>query len=97
MSLEELSQVHLSIATGQAISLEKAPATATITDAAEIAAMGAHTLDNILETVPGFHVGISLITRMTSIYSIRGMNTGFTPLSIQLMPVRIVASRSRTK
>ncbi|MFO1388443.1 TonB-dependent receptor plug domain-containing protein [Cellvibrio sp.] len=77
LSLAELGQVQISIATGNSTSLEKAPATASVIYAAEIEAMGARNLDEILETVPGLHVGLSALSRLDSVYSIRGIHTGF--------------------
>lgn len=77
LSLAELGQVPISIATGNSTSLDKAPATASVIYAAEIEAMGARNLDEILESVPGLHVGISSLSRLDSIYSMRGIHTGF--------------------
>ena len=77
LSLAELGQVQISIATGNGTSLDKAPATASVIYAAEIEAMGARNLDEILETVPGLHVGLSALSRLDSVYSIRGIHTGF--------------------
>src|SRR5437870_724924 len=53
LSLAELGQVQISIATGNSTPLDKAPATASVIYATEIEAMGARTLDEVLETVPG--------------------------------------------
>lgn len=77
LSLAELGQVQISIATGNSTSLDKAPATASVIYAADIEAMGARNLDEILESVPGMHVGISVLSRLDSVYSIRGIHTGF--------------------
>jgi len=85
LSLAELGQLQTSIATGNNTELDKAPATATIIYAAEIEAMGANNLDEVLETVPGLHVAPSSLSRLDSIYSIRGIHTGFDPQVLLLM------------
>lgn len=77
LSLAELGQVQISIATGNSTPLDKAPATASVIYAAEIEAMGARTLDDVLETVPGLHVSLSSLSRLDSVYSMRGVHTGF--------------------
>lgn len=79
LSLAELGQVEISIATGNSTPLDKAPATASVIYATEIEAMGARTLDDVLETVPGLHVSLSSLSRLDSVYSIRGIHTGFNP------------------
>lgn len=75
----------VSIATGSSKPIYKAPAVASVITATEIAEMGARNLNDILETVPGLHVGVSAINRMDSIYSIRGIHTGFNPQVLVLM------------
>jgi len=77
LSLAELGQVQISIATGNSTPLDKAPATASVIYAAEIEAMGARTLDDVLETVPGVHISLSTLSRLDSVESIRGIHTGF--------------------
>lgn len=79
LSLAELGQVEISIATGNSTPLDRAPATATVISASEIQAMGARTLNEVLETVPGLHVSLSSLSRLDSVYSIRGIHTGFNP------------------
>lgn len=85
LSLAELGQVQISIATGNSTSLDKAPATASVIYAADIAAMGARNLDEVLETLPGLHVSLSSLSRLESVYSIRGVHTGFNPQVLLLM------------
>lgn len=75
LSLAELSQIKVSIATGNGTPLDKAPATATVINAAEIEVMGARNLDEILESVPGLHVSLSPLSRLDAVYSIRGIHT----------------------
>jgi len=75
LSLVELGQIKVSIATGNGTPLDKAPSTATVINAAEIEAMGARNLDEVLETVPGLHVSLSSLSRLDAVYSIRGIHT----------------------
>jgi outer membrane receptor for ferrienterochelin and colicins len=77
LSLQELSQVNVTIATGNATPLDKAPASASVLSAADIAASGARTLDDLLQMIPGVHVAPSSFSRIDSIYYIRGIHTGF--------------------
>jgi len=85
LSLAELGQVQISIATGNSTSLDKAPATASVIYAADIEAMGARNLDDVLETIPGLHVSLSSLSRLDSVYSVRGIHTGFNPQVLLLM------------
>jgi iron complex outermembrane receptor protein len=62
----------VSIATGNQKSLRLAPAVATVITAADIKAMGATDLDQVLETVPGLHVA-RLAATYTPIWVIRGI------------------------
>jgi iron complex outermembrane receptor protein len=77
LTLEELGKIKVSIATGNNTPIEQAPAVATVITARQIEAMGARTLDEVLETVPGLHVSYSGANRLDSIYSIRGIHTSF--------------------
>lgn len=98
LSLAELGQVQISIATGNSTPLDKAPATASVIYAADIAAMGARNLDEVLETLPGLHVSLSSLSRLDSVYSIRGIHTGFNPQVLLLMngiPVENTVSGGR--
>jgi len=79
LSLEELSAISVSIATGTENTLEQAPAVASVITAESIRNLSARTLDEVLETVPGLHVSLSNINRLDSIYSIRGIHAGFNP------------------
>lgn len=76
---EELLSVYgdeelISIATGTKQPIAKAPAVATVITAEDIRAMGASDLDEVLETVPGFHVSRAEIG-YTAMYFIRGIFT----------------------
>ncbi len=85
LSLAGLGQVQISIATGNSTPLDRAPAAATVITASEIQAMGARNLNEVLETVPGLHVSLSSLSRLDSVYSIRGIHTGFNPQVLLMM------------
>ena len=69
----------VSIATGTYQPITKAPSTASIITADDIKAMGAITLDQVLESVPGLHVIPSTLDRLNPVYTIRGIYTGQNP------------------
>lgn len=75
MSLEELMEVEVTVTTGTPKSLKLAPAVASVITSEYIEQIGAATLNEILETVPGLHVSPSGPTIFTSIWSIRGIHT----------------------
>ncbi len=70
-------KASVSIATGSAQPLRRAPAVASVITAEDIAAMGATDLDQVLEAVPGIHVLRSPVF-YTPLYAIRGVFTGTT-------------------
>lgn len=74
----------LSIATGQKQLIAKAPAVASVITADDIAALGATTLEEILETVPGIHVSLSS-TYLSPIVSVRGVYTDKNPQVLMLV------------
>ena len=85
MSLEELGKVPItSLATGTETPLDKAAAIASVITQADISAMGATDLDQILETVPGVHVGRSNQT-FTPKYNIRGITASFNAQTLVLI------------
>ncbi len=63
-------------ATGSQLPIHKAPAVASIITAKDIEQMGATTLSEVLETVPGIHVGPSADSGYRTNYDIRGIYTG---------------------
>jgi outer membrane receptor for ferrienterochelin and colicins len=63
-------------ATGSQLPVHKAPAVASIVTAEDIEEMGATTLAEVLETVPGVHVGPSVDSGYRTNYHIRGIYTG---------------------
>ena len=74
----------VSIATGSAQSLARAPATATVITASDIKAMGATEFDQVLAAVPGLHVSVSHIA-YNPIYSFRGSFTNYNPQVLMLV------------
>lgn len=78
MSLEELVEVEVTVATGTTKPLKLAPAVASVMTAKDIERIGATSLDQVLETVPGLHVTPSG-TWFSSIWSIRGIHTSINP------------------
>ncbi len=77
---EELALIYgdkatVSIATGSQQDLRRAPAVATVITAEEIATMGATTLNDALESVPGVHVSRTSI-RYAPTYIFRGIGGG---------------------
>lgn len=70
----------VSIATGTKQLLRKAPSTASVITAEDIAAMGATTLSEVLETVPGMHVSRDRLQSIyTPTYGMRGILTDAAP------------------
>jgi outer membrane receptor for ferrienterochelin and colicin len=85
MSLEELGQIRVTtLASGTATPLDKAAAVATVITEEDIIAMGATDLDQVLETVPGVHIGNSPIA-FTPKYNIRGITSQYTAQTLVLI------------
>jgi len=87
----------ISIATGTSKPIHLAPSVASVITAKDIKAMGARTLDEALETVPGLHVSKSS-NRNNSIYSFRGIRTDGNPqvlLLVNGMPFNDLITGSR--
>ncbi len=83
--LEELGKVRVtSLATGTETPLDKAAAIATLITEEDIIAMGATDLDEILETVPGIHVGRS-DQAFAPKYNIRGITSSYNPQTLMLI------------
>lgn len=74
----------ISIATGTEKPIHLAPSVASLITENDIKAMGARTLDEALESVPGLHVSADPY-RQSAIYSIRGIHTGFNPQVVMLL------------
>jgi outer membrane receptor protein involved in Fe transport len=78
---DELASIYgdkstISLVTGNRQPLRRAPAVATVITAQDIAAMGATDLDEVLETVPGIHVGRNN-QGYNPLYVIRGIYSEF--------------------
>ncbi|MGI1678608.1 MAG: TonB-dependent receptor [Cellvibrionaceae bacterium] len=73
----------VSIATGTNKALRLAPSVASVITAEDIWEMGAKTLDDVIESIPGVHV--SLGARNTSLFSIRGIHTSYNPQVLLLV------------
>jgi len=85
-------------ATGSQKPVHLAPSVASVITAEDIKNMGATTLDEALETVPGLHVSPSNKNQLDSIYSIRGIHTSLNPEVLVLvngLPVSYVYTDSR--
>lgn len=73
----------ISITTGMAQPISRAPAVATVITADDIEAIGASDLDEVLETVPGLHVAHSTLG-YAPIYTIRGIASQYNPQVLML-------------
>lgn len=71
-------------ATGSLKPVHLAPSVASVITAEDIEHLGATTLDEVLETVPGLHINPSFV-HLDSIYSIRGIHTSLNPQVLVLM------------
>ncbi|MBU0483120.1 MAG: TonB-dependent receptor [Proteobacteria bacterium] len=79
MDLEQLTGLEVSLATGSLKPLRLAPAVASVITAEDIEKMGAATLDDVLQTVPGLYAAPSGFNIFSSIWSIRGVRTSNNP------------------
>ncbi len=68
----------VSVATGSAQSLRRAPAVASVFTAEDIRAMGARDLREVLNRVPGFHVSVSPFIYEPR-YQVRGVHSTYSP------------------
>lgn len=85
---DELAQAYgdkttVSIATGAAQLLRRAPAVATVITAQDIALMGATDIDQVLATVPGIHVGRNN-QGYNPLYIVRGIYSEFNAQTLVL-------------
>jgi len=90
--LAELVELEVSLATGTSKPLNLAPSVATVITADDIEAMGAATLDEVLETVPGLHVQPSVGNIFSPIWTIRGIYSQANPqvlLMIDGLPLKL--------
>lgn len=77
-------KASVSIATGDRQSLRRAPSVASVITAEDIAAMGATDLDEVMETVPGVHVGRSA-NLYAPLYVFRGIFTQYNAQALMLV------------
>ncbi len=82
LSLKALMDIPITVASGFEQALADAPSTVTLITEAQWQAMGASHLAEVLETIPGVHVGLSQAALTTDVYTFRGM---FTNLNSQVM------------
>jgi iron complex outermembrane receptor protein len=76
----------VSIATGTRQAIRKAPSTATVITAEDIAAMGARTVSEALEAVPGLHVARdALQSNYAPTYGVRGILTSASPQILMMV------------
>ena len=66
-------------ATGSLKPVHEAPSVATVINDEDIEKIGARTLGEVLETVPGLHVTASNENAMVEVFSIRGIQTSLNP------------------
>ncbi len=85
-SLEDFygDEEFVSIATGSKKLISKAPAVASVVTSSDIEEMGANTLSEVLETIPGLHVSFSSQTNAPK-FKIRGISTQFNPQTLVLV------------
>lgn len=84
LSLEELMGTPVTVSTGTPRPRETAPAAITVITAAEIRAMGARSVDDALETVPGLHVSRSSF-QYAPRYFFRGIVSSYNPQALVLV------------
>lgn len=75
----------LTSATGSLKPVFFAPSVATVITKDEIEAIGATTLDEVLETVPGLHVSVDSYNAFSTNWIIRGVRTDGTPQVLMLV------------
>lgn len=83
MSIEELMNTKVRIATKSGISLNEAPAVVTVITSEEIQNMGARTLPEILQYIPGFEYSVSKIGFYT--VGVRGVKDPLTNARLLIM------------
>ncbi|MCU7936269.1 MAG: TonB-dependent receptor [Candidatus Thiodiazotropha sp. (ex Dulcina madagascariensis)] len=72
-------------ATGSAKPVFLAPSVASVVTKEQIEAMGAATLDEVLETIPGLHVYVSAMSGYSTKWSMRGIHTNANPQVLLLL------------
>ncbi len=75
LSMDDLLNVEVEIATGKPQKLSHAPAVANVITASEIEAMGITSFEQVLGMVPGVNVSLNPVARLDPSFSIRGIHT----------------------
>ncbi|PCI15108.1 MAG: TonB-dependent receptor [Thiotrichales bacterium] len=75
LSMDELLDIEIEIATGKSQKLSLAPAVANVITAADIKAMGVTEFRQVLEMIPGVHHYPDPLGRLDPHFSIRGIHT----------------------
>lgn len=84
LSLEELSEISISIATGNPKAITDAPAGTTLITADDIYVMGAQTLEEALQRVPGLYISRASINNAPR-YFFRGVASRYNPQALLLV------------
>ncbi|OUS09187.1 hypothetical protein A9Q90_04230 [Gammaproteobacteria bacterium 54_18_T64] len=77
-------ETFVSIATGISQPISKAPSVASVITAEDIKMIGATDIDDVLETIPGLHIGRSSVGQ-NPIYTFRGIYSDFNPQVMMLI------------
>lgn len=85
LELDLPALLQIEISTGTPKPLNTAPAVATVITARDIELLGARHLDEVLEMVPGLHVGRSALVWLNPVYGIRGIATGFNSQTLLML------------
>ncbi|MEY8214164.1 MAG: TonB-dependent receptor, partial [Colwellia sp.] len=95
-SLEDFygDEDFISIATGSKKLISKAPAVASVVTSSDIEEMGARTLSEVLETIPGLHVTFSAEIGAPK-FQIRGISTKHNPQTLVLVDGTPITSAVR--
>ncbi|MVF11350.1 TonB-dependent receptor [Ketobacter sp. MCCC 1A13808] len=84
LSLQELGEISVSIATGSPKSITGAPAGASLITANDIYTMGALTLEDALQTVPGLYISRASVSNAPR-YFFRGVASRHNPQALLLV------------
>jgi len=84
LPLEELARMEVQIATGTPKPIAIAPASTTVITAADIEAMGARDIGEVLQAVPGLHVSNASFNYAPR-YFIRGITSTYNPHTLVLI------------
>lgn len=95
-SLEDFygDEDFVSIATGSKKLISKAPSVASVVTSSDIEEMGARTLSEVLETIPGLHVSLSSQISAPK-FQIRGISTLYNPQTLVLVDGTPITSTVR--